>query len=136
LNAPSANQFGAVDASAFTGIVFDAKGGGTTFWVGVDDSDTELQAGQCDVVQSGCYDYPSVDITAAQPPRPALSRSTWQTFQVPFFQLLSQGFGMPRSAIGSALPKNAIYQIVFKIYFTNIAPLQPWELWVDNLSFY
>lgn len=132
LNTISPTEFGVVDASAFTGIEFDAvvMTGPAGVRLTVADLYTDPIGGQCSSTpttdKSGCFDHPGahLDISAA-----------WKHYQVAFVDLTQLGFGLP-SPVGASFPKNAIVRIKWDLGIPPSDPTPAWELWVDNLAFY
>ncbi|HEU4730473.1 MAG TPA: hypothetical protein VFT22_21390 [Kofleriaceae bacterium] len=131
LNAPSATQIGAVDATAFTGIQFYAiiTTGETGARLTVGDLYTDPIGGKCTTTPgqpTSCFDNPGAPLTIT---------TAWTKYQIPFDSLTQVGFGNP-SPTGALFPKDAITHIKWDIGIPMTGQTLPWELWVDDLTFY
>lgn len=131
LNAPSSTQTGTVDASAYTGIQFDAiiNTASTGARLTVANLYTDPVGGMCtttDGQPNSCFDHPGLQLAV---------HSTWSRYQVPFASLTQLGFGN-HSPTGAAFPRNAITLMKWDIGVPSSGPTGSWELWVDNLQFY
>ena len=74
----------------------------------------------------GCYDNPGADLAIT---------TEWTKYQVPFASLTQLGFGNP-SPLGDTFPKSAIIHLKWDIGIPMTGPTAPWELWIDDLTFY
>jgi hypothetical protein len=89
---------------------------------------TDPSGGMCsgDGGASGCYDHPGMAIAPS---------TTWMKYQVPFAGLTQSGFGNP-SPTGAAFPSNAIVFVRWDVNIAATGPTDPWELWIDDVTFY
>jgi hypothetical protein len=129
LNTLSATQVGTVDASAYTGVQFYAIiVAPTGARLRVADLYTDPAGGMCttDGGPSGCYDHPGAPLTPS---------TAWAMYQIPFVSLTQAGFGNT-SPIGAAFPSNAITAVRWDVNVPATGPTAPWELWVDDVTFY
>lgn len=131
LNAPSAAQIGSVDASAYTGIQFYAivNTAMTGARLTVANLYTDPLGGRCTTPPgqpTSCFDHPGAQLAIS---------TTWTKYQIPFASLVQIGFGNP-SPTGAMFPKNAITLLKWDIGIPMTGPTAPWELWVDDLTFY
>jgi hypothetical protein len=131
LNAPSATQIGSVDASAYTGIQFYAiiNTGMTGARLTVANQYTDPAGGRCTTTPgqpNSCFDHPGTQL---------MITTTWMKYQIPFTSLTQLGFGNP-SPTGAMFPKSAITLLKWDIGIPTTDPTPPWELWVDDLTFY
>lgn len=124
------SQVGTVDASAYTGVAFDA-----IVITGPDGARLRIPnlytdpAGEMCMMVSGptnCYDHPGVRLAPS---------TAWMRYEVPFATLTQVGFGNP-SPVGSDFPSDAIILIRWEINIPAMGATEPWELWVDNVTFY
>jgi hypothetical protein len=130
LNTLSATEVGSVDASAYTGIQFYAivNTATTGARLTVANLYTDPSGGMCTTAggTKGCYDSPAFQLTPS---------TTWTKYVVPFDKLTQIGFGNP-SPLGAEFPKRAIVNLKWDIGIPKDGPTAPWELWVDDLTFY
>jgi hypothetical protein len=130
LNTLSETQVGNVDASAYTGVQFygiintAASGARLT----VADLYTDPSGGMCTIASGAkaCFDNPGAQLTPS---------TTWTKYQVPFASLTQLGFGNP-SPLGVDFPKRAIVDLKWDIGIPSTGATAPWEIWVDDLTFY
>lgn len=134
LNAPSSTQQGTVDATAYTGIQFYAiiNTANTGARLTVANLYTDPIGGMCKTNpapgdKTACFDHPGAQLT--------VSGKTWTKYQIPFDSLTQLGFGN-KSPLGAQFPKNAITLLKWDIGIPQTGPTEPWELWIDDLSFY
>ena len=125
LNAPSETQIGSVDASAYTGIEFSAivNTGSTGARLTVANLYTDPIGGKC---TTSCFDHPGAPLPIT---------TTWTKYQIPFASLVPNGVGN-QNPMGAMFPKNAITLLKWDIGIPRTGATEPWELWVDDLSFY
>jgi hypothetical protein len=131
LEAASDTPGGAVDASRYTGVQFYAivNTARTGARLTVGDLYTDPVGGLCTTTQgqpTSCFDHPGAQLTVT---------TTWTKYQVPFASLTQLGFGNP-SPVGQAFPRDAITLLKWDIGIPMTGPTAPWELWVDDLTFY
>jgi len=132
LNAIAPGDFGVVDASAFTGIQFDAiiNTGPDGVRLTVADLYTDPIGGKCSSTptsdKSDCFDHPGVHLATS---------TAWKHYKVAFADLTQLGFGLP-SPTGPSFPKQAITRIKWDLGIASSGPTPDWELWIDNLAFY
>jgi len=130
LNTISETQIGTVDASQYTGVQFYAiiNTGPSGVRLTVGNLYTDPSGGMCTTTAGpkGCHDHPGAQLTIS---------TTWTKYQVPFDSLTQAGFGNP-SPIGAQFPKGAIVQLKWDIGIPATGPTPPWELWIDDLTFY
>jgi hypothetical protein len=131
LNAPSATQIGSVDVSAYTGIQFYAimKTGSSGVRLTVANLYTDPLGGKCMTTPgqpTSCFDHPGAQLAMS---------STWAKYTIPFASLTQLGFGNP-SPVGAMFPKNAITLLKWDIGIPMTGPTDPWDLSVDDLTFY
>lgn len=131
LNAPSAAQIGSVDVSAYTGIQFYGimNTGMTGVRLTVANLYTDPLGARCTTTPgqpTSCFDHPGTQLTIS---------TTWTKYQIPFASLTQIGFGNP-SPVGAMFPKNAITLLKWDIGIPMTGPTAPWELSVDDLTFY
>lgn len=130
LNTLSAAQIGTVDASRFTGIQFYAivNTGPTGARLTVANLFTDPSGGRCTTAPgaTGCYDHPGAQLAVS---------TTWTRYQIPFDSLVQAGFGNP-SPLGAAFPKAAIVLVSWDLGIPAMGAIAPWELWIDDLTFY
>jgi hypothetical protein len=75
---------------------------------------------------TSCFDHPGANLTLT---------NVWTKYQIPFASLTQIGFGNP-SPLGANFPRNAITLVKWDIGIPMSGPTEPWELWVDDLTFY
>lgn len=131
LNAPSASQIGSIDVSAYTGVQFYAiiNTGTTGARLTVADLYTDPLGKLCTTTPgqpTSCYDHPGAQLAIS---------TTWTKYQIPFASLTQLGFGNP-SPVGAMFPKNAITLMKWDIGIPMTGTTAPWELWIDDLTFY
>jgi len=130
LNTLSATQVGTVDASAFTGIQFYGKitVAASGLRLTVADLYTDPSGGMCSPSggKTGCFDAPGYQLAAS---------ADWKLYKVPFADLMQIGFGNP-SPTGGLFPKDKIINLKWDIGIPAQGATQPWEIWVDDLTFY
>lgn len=130
LNTLSATEVGSVDVRAYTGIQFYAiiNTGPLGARLTVGNLYTDPAGGMCSPAggPQGCFDNPATQLAIT---------TTWTKYQVPFASLVQSGFGNP-SPVGAAFPREAITHVRWDIGIPDTAPTEPWELWVDDLTFY
>jgi hypothetical protein len=131
LNTPSATQIGSVDATAYTGIQFYAiiKTGTTGARLTVANLYTDPAGGKCTTTPgqpTSCFDHPGAPLTIS---------TTWMKYQIPFASLTQIGFGN-QSPTGAAFPRSAITLLKWDIGVPMTGPTDPWDLSVDDLTFY
>lgn len=130
LNTVSDTQIGSVDASQYTGVQFYAiiNTGPLGARLTVGNLYTEPSGGMCTTAAGprSCYDHPGAQLAIS---------TTWTKYQVPFDSLTQVGFGNP-SPVGAQFPKGAIVQLKWDIGIPASGPTPPWELWIDDLTFY
>jgi hypothetical protein len=130
LNTISETQIGTVDASRFTGIQFygiiNTGTLGARLTVGT--LFTDPSGGMCTTTAGpkGCYDNPGAQLAVS---------TAWTKYQVPFASLTQLGFGNP-SPLGADFPRSAILDLKWDIGIPMNGPTPPWELWIDDLTFY
>lgn len=130
LNAPSDTEIGTVDASAYTGIQFYAivntADTGARFTVA--NLYTDPIGNQCTTAPGpmNCYDHPGTSLALT---------TTWTKYQIEFASLTQIGYGN-HSPLGTAFPRSAITLLKWDIGIPDTGPTEPWELWVDDLTFY
>jgi hypothetical protein len=115
LNADSATAKSVVDASAFKGITFQAKGTGTLR--------VELHTKASDPdfgCATKCYDFPYKTITLT---------AAWQAFTIPWADFTQDKFGTPEVVVGKDLGS---IQFASKAQKMAIAPF---DAWLDDLKF-
>lgn len=130
LNTISDTEIGTVDASQLTGVQFYAiiNTGTTGARLTVGNLYTHPSGGMCTTASGprGCYDNPGAPLTIG---------TTWMKYQVPFASLTQLGFGNP-SPVGPDFPKSAILHLKWDVVVPMTGPTAPWELWIDDLTFY
>ena len=130
LNTVSDTEIGTVDASQYTGIQFYAiiNTGVTGARLTVGNLYTDPSGGICTTTSGpkGCYDNPGAELAIT---------TEWTKYQVPFASLTQLGFGNP-SPLGDAFPKSAIIHLKWDVGVPMTGPTAPWELWIDDLTFY
>jgi len=133
LNMAPSGDAASIDASAYTGVQFDAivNTGPLGARLNVGNLYTEPAGKMCSMESNappmtGCYDRPGATLAV---------NTSWTKYQVPFAGLLRSGFGNP-SPVGSAFPKQAIVVLEWAIRIPDTGPTPPWELWIDDLEFY
>lgn len=133
LNAPSATQQGTVDATAYTGIQFYAiiNTANTGARLTVGNLYTDPIGGMCKTNpapgdKNGCFDHPGAQLEPG---------TTWKKYTIPFADLRQLGFGN-KSPVDAQFPKNAITLLKWDIGIPSTGPTAPWELWIDDLTFY
>jgi hypothetical protein len=131
LNAPSASQIGSVDVTAYAGIQFYAivNTGATGARLTVGDLYTDPVGGLCTTTPgqpTSCFDHPGAQLTIS---------TTWAKYQIPFASLTQLGFGNP-SPLGDRFPRDAITLLKWDIGIPTTGQAAPWDLWVDDLTFY
>jgi hypothetical protein len=133
LNAPSATQQGTVDATAYTGIQFYAiiSTGTTGARLTVADLYTDPIGGLCKTNpppgdKTACFDHPGAQLMIG---------TTWMKYTIRFDSLTQLGFGN-QSPLGAQFPRNAITLLKWDIGIPSTGPTAPWELWIDDLTFY
>lgn len=131
LNTLSATEVGTVDASAYTGVQFYAiiDTASTGARLTIANIYTDPSGGLCSTTgaaMKGCFDSPGAQLTPS---------TTWTKYQVPFASLVQLGFGNP-SPLGADFPKRAIVNVRWDIGIPPTDPTGPWQLWVDDLTFY
>jgi len=108
-----------------TGVTFWARIGDTSsdkVRLAISDKYSRPEGGIC--VENGpadvaCYDTHGVDLTKLD--------TAWRQYRIPFAGLTQRNFGLPRAR----LDPSSIYTIEFQFATTT-----PFDLWVDDLSFY
>jgi hypothetical protein len=133
LNAPSPTQQGTVDARAYTGIQFYAivNTATTGARLTVADLYTDPIGGLCKTTpapgeKTACFDHPGAQLAIG---------TTWMKYQIAFDSLTQLGFGN-KSPLGALFPKDAITLLKWDIGIPPTGPTAPWELWIDDLTFY
>lgn len=131
LDAASGPRIGSVDVTPYTGVQFYAivNTGRSGARLTVGDLYTDPVGGLCTTTPgqpTSCYDHPGAQLTIT---------TTWTKYQVPFASLTQLGFGNP-SPVGQVFPKDAITLLKWDIGIPMTGPTAPWELWVDDLTFY
>ena len=130
LNTVSETQIGTVDASKYTGIQFYGiiSTGPLGARLTVGNLYTDPSGGMCTETSGpkSCYDHPGAPLAIS---------TTWTRYQIPFDSLTQLGFGNP-SPTGAQFPKGAIVQLKWDIAIPMNGPTPPWELWIDDLTFY
>ena len=130
LNTISETQIGTVDASQYTGVQFYAivNTGALGARLTIGNLYTEPSGGMCTTTAGprSCYDHPGAQLAIS---------TAWMKYQVPFASLTQLGFGNP-SPLGAQFPKGALVQLKWDIAISATGPTPPWELWVDDLTFY
>lgn len=107
-----------LDASAYAGIRFRARGAGTLrIAVATTPLAPRAEGGECDQGEA-CYDWPGTDVELT---------GTWTTFELPFCSLAPAGWGRT----GTRVDARRLYQIHFRF-----APNQPHDLWLDDVSLF
>jgi len=56
-------------------------------------------------------------------------------YQIPFVSLMQGGYGN-QSPTGVDFPKSAITFVRWDIGIPSTGPTEPWELWIDDVTFY
>ena len=89
---------------------------------------TDPSGGMCTTTAGpkGCYDHPGAQLAIS---------TTWTKYQIPFDSLTQAGFGNP-SPLGAQFPRGAIVQLKWDLGIPATGPTPPWELWIDDLTFY
>ncbi len=111
-----------VDASAFSGVQFTARGDGfVRFFMGTVETNPVADFGTC---QAGCYDSHGFIV----PLGPA-----WQTYRISFSQLVQEGWGAPA-------PFDPAHILTLQ-WSAKPAPGAPppvtcFDFWIDDVSFY
>jgi hypothetical protein len=130
LNTASGTQIGTVDVSQYTGVQFYAiiKSGAPGVSLMVGNLYTDPSGGMCTTTggSKSCYDHPATLLESA---------ATWTKYQIPFADLEQIGYGN-QSPLGYQFPKSAIVQVKWNINIPGNGPVPPWELWIDDLTFY
>ena len=129
LNTIPAMASGTVDASAYTGIQFSGKlvAGTLGIRLGVANLYTDPVGGLCGGGgATGCYDDPSAPLQVG---------AGWVTYRVPFDQLTQLGFGNP-SPVGASFPRDHITRLVWIVMIPATGPVDPWDLMIDDVTFY
>jgi hypothetical protein len=132
LNTLSATQVGSVDASAFTGLEFDAIiNAPSGARVSLANKYTDPSGHLCDPhpaqPMKSCFDNPSLVLAPS---------TAWTHYQIPFKALTQLGFGFP-SPTGDQFPASEIINVRWDIDIPSDNTETPaWELWIDNLRFY
>jgi hypothetical protein len=138
LNTLSITDVGTVDASAYTGIRFDAMltagMAGARLTVGTVYTDPaggmcdpNGHAGTTDGEGTICFDNPGAQLT--------VSGMVWTRYEVAFASLHQLGFGR-HCPTGAEFPRAAITHLKWDIGIPMSGPTPPWDLWVDNVEFY
>jgi hypothetical protein len=120
---------GTIDASAYTGIQFDAiVDSPSGAMVSLSDLYTEPSGGKCTTApgSAACWDEPAANLARS---------TTWTKYQIPFAALRQGGWGNP-SPIGPDFPKDAIARVNWYITIPQTGPAPAWDLWIDHLTFY
>jgi len=132
MNTLSATQIGSIDASAFTGVQFDAiiiapSGARVSIANKYTDPSGQLCDPQPERPLKSCFDNPNL----------VLAPSTeWTRYQIPFKDLTQVGFGLP-SPVGDQFPREEIISLRWDIDVPGDNTETPaWELWIDNLKLY
>jgi hypothetical protein len=122
---------GSIDVTPYTGVQFYAivntARSGARLTVG--DLYTDPVGGLCTTTPgqpTSCFDHPGAQLTVT---------TTWTKYQIPFASLTQIGFGNP-SPVGPVFPRDAITLLKWDIGIPMTEPTGPWELWVDDLTFY
>lgn len=134
-NTLSDREIGSVDASAFTGIEFDAL---ITAPSGVRASIANAYTDPAGVPPGGksCDPHPSLPNSCYDNPNVMLRASgAWTHYQVKFRDLTQNGFGN-ESPTGDQFPSNAIFHLRFDIDIPEKAVTPAWEIRVDNVKFF
>ena len=131
LDAASSTRIGSVDVTPYMGVQFYAivNTGNTGARLTVGDLYTDPVGGLCTTTPgqpTSCFDHPGAQLTIT---------TTWTKYQIPFASLTQLGFGNP-SPVGQAFPKDAITLLKWDLGIPRTGPTAPWELWVDDLTFY
>lgn len=131
LNALSPTESGSVDVTAYTGIQFYAvvNTAATGARLTVADMYTDPAGGRCTTTPAqptSCFDHPGAQLAIT---------TAWTKYQIPFASLVQIGFGNV-SPVGQMFPKNAITLLKWDIGIPTSGPTGPWELWIDDLTFY
>lgn len=130
LNTISDTQIGTIDASQYTGVQFYAiiKTGTTGARLTVGTLYTDPSGGMCTTTPGpkGCYDNPGAQLQIT---------TAWTKYQIPFNSLTQLGYGNP-SPLGADFPKHQILHLKWDLGIPMIGPTAPWELWIDDLTFY
>jgi hypothetical protein len=69
------------------------------------------------------------------PAAPGRPNNLWMKYQIPFASLTQIGFGN-QSPTGAAFPRSAITLLKWDIGVPMTGPTDPWDLSVDDLTFY
>ncbi len=118
--APACDQ--SIDASAFDGVEFWARGSGTVrFFIGTVATHPLIDAGSC---PANCYDAHGNSVTLG---------ATWQRYRMRFDQLLQEGWGYPAGFDRS--------KILGLHWSAKVAPFDPtpsacFDFWIDDVAFY
>lgn len=121
-------ELGAVpyDASARTGVDFWARIGDTStnsVFFEVTDSNSEPDGGVCTVgggTGKECYDGFGVNLTALD--------TTWHHYRIPFSGLSQRNFGVKADGVATT----AVYNLTFNF----LSATDPFDFWLDDISFY
>jgi hypothetical protein len=110
------------DASAWSGVQFWARSGGSTgktLHMGIADKDTDGRGGICATKTGGCGDHfhALVDIT-----------TTWTLYSVNFSDLKQAGWGY---VVPTGFDASAIYGVQW-----GIDSGSPFDIWIDDVSFF
>jgi hypothetical protein len=130
----TANDKGAVNASAFTGIQFYGKitaaaptpapsgsaqaPGSIRIQLAIPATDSENVPKMC----TKCDDDPGAPLTPS---------AAWMLYKVPFSSLAQEAFGDPASFSSAAITK-----VLWKVMIPNTGMTPNWDIWIDDLAFY
>jgi hypothetical protein len=121
-------EFGTIsyDASARTGVDFWARVGDTStnsVLFLVTDSNSEPDGGVCTVgggTGKECYDAFGVNLTQLD--------TTWHHYRIPFSGLSQRNFGV----VADGVVTKAVYNLTFDF----VSATDPFDFWLDDISFY
>lgn len=114
------------DASARTGVDFWARVGDTStnnVFFEVTDSNSEPDGGVCDVnggIGTECYDHFGVNLTNLD--------TSWHHYHIPFSGLSQRNFGVKADGV--------VTSAVYNLAFAFLSATDPFDFWVDDISFY
>jgi hypothetical protein len=118
--APACDQ--SIDASAFDGVEFWARGTGTVrFFIGTVATHPPADAGIC---TGTCYDAHGESVMLGP---------TWQLYRLRFDQLIQEGWGSPA---GFDRSKILGLQWSAKVAPFNPTPSACFDFWIDDVAFY
>jgi hypothetical protein len=123
LNSPSATQRGALNGAGLTGVKFWGKIAGP-IELQVPNVNTDPAGGKCTTGTSQCADNGKTILAPS---------AAWTQYMIPFSSLMGAGFG---NSPGVPFLSGQIYSIEWHVTIPATGPVGPWDIWVDDLSFY